>query len=232
MITGSFVELACTSKACAPPPVGVGGSKPSGSAPRLKPAGGGEASTTTEAFTQSDDAIRSLSETDAGHAIRLYVEAYTQEAYAVINEGLRRYGKPTSANATAVKMMDTAFNKASVRLTEPATVHRGMVVEADESAFDLEASMFRKGKVVTDKAYVSTSIEPGTAEAFTRTGMDPGYEGLVPVYVTVHLPKGTRVLAGSWNEHELILDRGRKMRITDTSVNEDGVLEVEMQVLP
>lgn len=34
MITGTFIELACKDKSCAPPPVGTGGSQPSGSSGR------------------------------------------------------------------------------------------------------------------------------------------------------------------------------------------------------
>lgn len=183
MITGKFVELACTDKSCAPPPVGTGGSKP------RRPASESARSASLARWNKLDRADRAA------------LSAYIGSFYIEINSALRgQYGMHESVQQL-VDEMDRAFKGASVMLSDSATVYRTARLTPE-----LEEQL-TVGSTFVDKAFVSTSTTPyGTLQIAES-----------PAMFRIALPKKTRVLAGSIDEKELILNRGSRFRVVNKS---------------
>jgi hypothetical protein len=221
MRTSSPVAFACLSKACAPPPVGTGGSRP----------GAGSASSPTRAVrlgvrtmnreirrlekaqrrlgngeSLSDDDQRALDALDA-------VDHYTKQGFETVNTGLRRGDDLSGSVGRTVKDMDEAFDRFGVTLTERSVLHRGM------SGPPLEESGFVVGAEITDKGFMSASSEEGMAKFFG--GLQRGRGRRTEYRMRVSVPGGTRVLVGNPLEDELILPRGSRFVVRGVSENRD-----------
>jgi hypothetical protein len=177
------------------------------------------------------------------------IVSYTEQSHDGINTRLRnlrgRRGPSTSldkAENEVVKMMDKAFDKASVQLTEPVKVHRGTLLDSydlmvDESDLPNAVSkMFREGAEFVDYGFGSTSIDRGIADRFTNPQHMTDAEDIedrgrmVSIRMEITLPKGTRVLAGRPEEKELILPRGTKYRVIKSS-NTGDEFTVHLEVI-
>lgn len=223
------LEFACRDKSCAPPPVGTGGSNPSGA---------GRAATALEALRmskESRDALRDrvLDEYPSlfrnqmpdglydDYAAANQLIAYTGIEYQTINRYLR--DDDDYANSEKVQLMDRAFRNHSVELTEPVTVYRGMRMEHHkDNPYEPEA-----GYTLEDKAFMSTSARLWEAFQFAGGKSSDMTSGMTStsVVVQIKVPAGTRVLGGEMDEKELILNRGTKVRVTGVRkvvLNEQG----------
>jgi hypothetical protein len=188
--TSSLVVFECKSKACAPPPVGTGGSTGGGS--HVK-----DAIDRSRELMDSDPDPRSDAST---------VDYYVGEGALHINGMLRRprKGEGWPRIERMIGEMDSAFDKYGVQLSQDATVHRGMTLGSMKEV----RKAFREGRVVTDKGFVSTSVDPDQARRFARSTPK-----VVGVRLEIKLPKGTTILAGREDEQELILRRNSQFRV-------------------
>ncbi|CAB4198155.1 ADP ribosyltransferase [uncultured Caudovirales phage] len=189
--------------------------------------GGGRVEAGAEAqHTQKE--VKNLIASNAAHLqsegeldVRQSVSTYTGMGYRGINVYLRGKNSdgskplpPSSKTWGAADGMDTAFEKHGVVLEKEAVLYRGMHAKAI-SKFEEE------GSTVRDKGFVSASASLRMADHFSSGGL--------PI-LRMHVPAGTRVLAGSTSEQELILPRGGHMRVGKTRAmyaHPDGSVKAE-----
>lgn len=223
---------ACTSKACAPPPVGTGGSAPAGGSRR--------STSVTAALKESREQWKALRETDpkAADALLDYMgdgfEAYNSILRGTATEYQRKVGTGPLVD------LQRAFDKASVLLPSEATLYRGMGVELDmaklgtyDAAVRAIESQFAVGTEFTEKGFTSTSTSVTTANKFSVKGMMASKRRF-PTRVIIKAPKGTRVLAGQPMEQEVVLAPNTKYRVVDAqmkNVSTKGEGRIEMFVM-
>lgn len=154
------------------------------------------------------------------------VVSYTNSlGFVEINDVLRTFrGRKVTP---AVAEMDRAFDAAAVTLSAPVTVTRGAVFGNEgETVAQTRASVLRAfapGAEFRDHAFVSTTYDPEVSNTFSR-----GYG--VRTLFEIGVPAGSRVLAGSRMESELILNRGSTFRVRSVSEREDGTVVVSMDL--
>jgi hypothetical protein len=197
MRSTNTIVFECKSKACAPPPVGKGGSIGKGGSQRT--------------FDDAVDAMNSVSGrilsisnrrgegvTESTFAAADQWISYCAIGYEKINSQLRQ----GDASSDRVRNMDRAFGLFGIRMTKSVTVTRAMTVD---TPLDLEV-----GQVIEDKAYVSTSLSSVEAKKFMHVS---DYDSSVMFKIKV--PAGVRMLPGMIrHEQELILPRGTKFEVT------------------
>lgn len=218
---------ACGSKACAPPPVGTGGSVPgAGGAPPAKP----EELSSAE-WSQIKSAPGSADRNSA-------VSVYTQAGFLAINGHLR--GAPFDPRKIRIAhLMSSAVGVDDVRKKYDAEVamipHIDAAFRNGSHALSRDTLLFRgasfpsvdhlvPGAVLKDDGFMSTTTSRDTAVGFTDgKGM--------PVTYSITVPKGTRVLAGDMSENEVVLNRGTSLRVTRVRTSNDGYTMVEAEVV-
>lgn len=127
------------------------------------------------------------------------VDDYCEEGYNEINGELRGRANPGSLTELpsdtrkTVEQLDYAFVQLGHTTDADSTVYR----EVEPEVFGARGA----GATFRDLAYTSTT-----------TVQEGVFEGGKP-NVTIHIPKGTRVLAGSLTEDELVLRRGSVFKI-------------------
>lgn len=230
MRSSSVIVFACKSKACAPPPVGTGGSAPAGAAPS-EPVNKTPVSTAPKVLGMSTDdwAAAKLSRTSV-------MDEYAANAYKFINSSLRgmsvdefmvspsaqwiaKVEGPTrirqiwERNNDLIGWMDKAFRSAH-RLSRDTLLYRGMVIPNDQNGL---IGQLKEGAVLTDRGFMSTSTYPDTAVGFTSRDQAAKDRGDVPVIFEIVAPKGTKVIAGEVLEKEAVLNRGTSLRIVSVS---------------
>lgn len=115
---------------------------------------------------------------------------YKGSGYHSINSSLRA-GKPNDQ----AKRMKAVFEEKSVEAPGVLTLHRGTSLPAHMKA------ELKVGATFEDKGFMSTSYSP--EKAFNKD-----------IKFVITAPKGTKVLAGTAYEKELILGAGTKLKIT------------------
>ena len=149
------------------------------------------------------------------------VAVYAGGRFSDINDSLRGLTDDGEAKAQA-KELDAVFKNAP-NTTDAITVFRGG-----------GASLLGKnpeklvGKTISDKGYVSTSTFAAVANGFAGRGfetrMEKGFRRDVPQDIArfqIDVPKGSKAISvdaalreHSLNQHEVLLPRGSKFRIT------------------
>jgi hypothetical protein len=154
------------------------------------------------------------------------VNSYIGSGYRAVNHFLRTgqtsasyWQEDADAMKLKIKMIDHGFKLFGVTLEQPTTVHRGMSFEG--LTMEDAQGMFRKGSVITDEAYGSTTMVKDKIVPFSRHEYYTNpVRGSTPIGVGIAmrilLPSGTRVMAGHYGEHEMILPRGTKYRVVGT----------------
>lgn len=248
LVCTSTVVLACKSKACAPPPVGTGGSKPSGKSggqsmkvrKRMSPWPGVSADV-YDAWSESHRKRRNamMSESVDMRLAATTVEQYTTDGSHRINRALRNESldEMNPMIAGDVADMKRAFSRLGVKLPEDATVYRGMTMYNELDVDDV-MSMFAPGSEFTDKAFVSTSTSKRVADGFAATkslaSKDPEKQRQavgVGVRMRIKVPKGTKVLAGARQEQEFILNAGTKFVVKSVKQPTPSFVTVELEVV-
>lgn len=115
----------------------------------------------------------------------------------MVNEYLRHGTERGAGKANSAKLMKAA-DKASVELPEAMEVQRSIRFR------DGPPADFRKGAVITDKGFTSTTTSKQWAEYHARGKA---------ITLTITLPKGTKVIPNS-AEHELVLKPPSRYKIT------------------
>jgi hypothetical protein len=136
---------------------------------------------------------------------------YISMGYEAINGHLRKPKNfPTPAVTAAVKNMDAIFEKVPP-LEKEVTVYRGVSGSAADKILKL-----RKGAMLSDPAFISTSFSQDVAKDFATVG------GIV---MSIKVPKGRRAVPGERTENELILPRGTRFKVVKKT-KKSIVLEV------
>lgn len=116
------------------------------------------------------------------------------------------------ATTEVAEAMDEAFDKYDIPLPESAILYRGIGGKTIGKFTSLQI-----GQEFTDKGFISTSIDPRTANVFIGGGPDFG------AIIEIHAPKGTPVMLpdpnGARGEGEMVLNRGTKFRVTHITSN-------------
>jgi hypothetical protein len=132
------------------------------------------------------------------------IKDYASSEYRDINGALRK-GEVSDDAA----LIDTAIAKETI--VEDITLYRGL------GALTTEAEDLPVGTVITDNGFSSTSAEPNIGAKFASWANDYGDQ---PVLMRIRAQKGAKALhlhpnrAVLGSEHEVLLPRGQKMRIT------------------
>jgi hypothetical protein len=162
---------------------------------------------------------------------------YRASGFQDINEPLRKGNWETSPHAWMVHDIDTAMGQS--KLTHDVQVHRGVSSLAMFGPAGSSSNL--TGMVYRERAYASTTADPAVAGEFVRRR---GNRGKNPAILTITVPKGTGAvqLSGigapprpgsirpTWNEGELLLQRGLTYRITGDGVV-DGVRQLDVEVV-
>jgi hypothetical protein len=166
---------------------------------------------------------------------REWLELYKQEGYEWINAELRgdigaSYDydfNPTDVRK-ATKAMDAAMKRH--RLPNDVTLWRGgshpEITKALESGRDIDDLA---GMIISDDAYVSTSLNSGAADPFVKWAGDDA------IKFEIQAPRGTRgayieYMDDSMEEYEYLLERGTRFEILEASVI-DGVRHIVARVI-
>lgn len=241
---------ACKSKACAPPPVGTGGSTSSASVGEV------------EEITNSSDWNRSYASRDKRLSKDEFeaINAYMTDA-TYFNR-LLRHGPDISVDREDPTLrlpdspltdkyyeyrvrqlekargllphMRSAFEKTAVTIDEPIDLYRGMSFQTESRLGVIRMLGLRPGAEFTDNGFVSTSFEPTDGRNFAEVGLP---DVRTSVIIRIRANRGTRVMAGSESESELILPPGSRFRVTDVRMgdvkgNGNSVLEVDVETIP
>jgi hypothetical protein len=133
--------------------------------------------------------------------------AYTGEGnseYEAINGGLRR-PPPTAKAKGRIADIESAFENAPV-LSEDTVVYRGMI----------SSQKFKKGDSISDKGFMSTSLDEDVAIGFTTKSKKNA------VLFKITVKKGTPFIKmGKW-ESEILFKNGSKMKITSIQRSDMG----------
>lgn len=196
---------ACTSKACAPPPVGTGGSKGGSVSSR----GVVDVKRLSDEYYSNMSALNANDRLGINMAVGLYV---SDTGYIGINHVLRkvRGRKATRDEQAAITNMDRAFETVAPSLTRKSTLYRGMLLPKRSPLLKSLAV----GKEFVSPSYVSTSTVQAKTDPFRRDYSDGRN---VEVVMKIVASRGTRVLPGKTEESELILARGTKFRVRSVS---------------
>ena len=166
---------------------------------------------------------------------RFWLENYKQDGYEGINRGLRGgeidaeyFADFDGTFNDAKKNIDTALRQH--RLPNDITVWRGgsqpqlnAILDQGRDIGDL------KGMVISDDAYISTSVNKASADDFVKWAGDDAFE------FEIQAPRGTfgayiEGMDRGTQEFEYLLARGTKMEILDASI-EGGVRKVVARIL-
>jgi hypothetical protein len=223
MKSSSLIVFACKSKACAPPPVGTGGSTPA------------------KALGMSEQEMAVVYRKGLSRAVIVYVGAGHRninrslrgQTFDDLVDEMRRYvwnrGKSDDElraewdnDIRMIEAIDSNFRDRdrTHALSRDTMLYRG-------AGFD-SVEQFKVGAVVTEKGFMSTSASEDTAVGFTDVAPKPKYS----VIFNITAPKGTKVLPGEREEKELILNRGTSMRVTAVRRSNDGFVIVDTEIIP
>lgn len=153
-------------------------------------------------YITNDDQLRAFSQ---------YYDAYP------LNGVLRKGAKLDEVDKATINAMDKVF-EAAPALKKDAVVYRavhGHPVFKDQNNF---INSLKEGMVITDKSYVSTSIDVDNAQfkQFAHQTIDDGFGALM----RIKLPKGTKGVLGGYSE--FLLPRNNKIKINKIEMV-DGV---------
>lgn len=145
------------------------------------------------------------------------VAGYTSTDYQWMNKDLRAGKQPSARDAKYMAKLDSALSKNA--LEQDTTLYRGRrQLPAD----------WKVGAVVTDKAYVSTSVSKQKA--------DNGFAvGATPTLIQIKAPKGTKGMFTSAtssfsSEAEYLLPRNTQFKITGVT-KKKGMTYVDMEIV-
>jgi 2'-5' RNA ligase len=170
--------------------------KPARPAARKTPAKGalGAAPISASSLRDSDD--------DAYAALT----RYSNTSFEQVNPALRT-GKNLRKYQAEVAVMDSAIKRSPLK--RDVVVYRG--ITNAEQVFGKSGV----GKVIADKAFLSTSTDRARAARFTELS---GYAKETPALITIRAPKGTHAIhMDETNESELLFERGLKLRVVSDS---------------
>jgi hypothetical protein len=174
------------------------------------------------------------------HSLRVYSGTIDNDigtehkdtAYRAINNQLRNSGS-TEDSLKDIKVSDHIKNIDSVlskhTTMKPATVWRGLAGLSNTHEVPNQLNAMKPGDTFHDKGFVSTTVEPYTADSFSRTyHKNPNdITKMERHFAKIHIPKGSKALylnshkrdLGIGYEHEVLLPRGSKFRYEGKTVH-------------
>jgi hypothetical protein len=186
--------------------------------------GGGSAPSSTPANKPDAHEVRSI--TANTYAA---LSDYLQNSYFEINRWMRsgrvrpRNALEESASLSA-DMIAEGFDTEGVYNTVNKTqwVFRGI---SSDTVFRQFAKL-RKGSVIADKAFVSTSRDIDIAYNAANQWAEK------QVMLNIRLPKGTKYLIGRRDEKEWVLDRNLPMKVLSINKLSPNSIDADVEVLP
>ena len=150
----------------------------------------------------------------------LALEQYASSAYSQINHYLRFKDFELDAGGVRrLQLLDSALD--SARMPESVTAYRGFYSQWYIENFDRLT-----GTIVTDEAFVSTSLDPAIAENFSRAGFGS-------IFAEVRIPESAKAAYISHiysNEAEILIARGTQFRVISATV-ENNVNKLILEVI-
>lgn len=146
---------------------------------------------------------------------------YVSEGYYPMNTLLRSGIVPPGFDAQAVQARVTALTD----LMALGVRVKGDLVTSRLMAADVENFV---GRVIEDKGFMSTSLDPTIAASFDAQAPPAGME---QVLVRLHTREGKRFLPGSYDEREMIFGPGTRYAIISESAPLEGKRVFEAIIL-
>lgn len=142
------------------------------------------------------------------------VRYYTGNGYKTLNKSLRATGRPHSRGVAHVQRLDTVLSRPDAATPVDVTLYRGSVVP--QLPKDPTKMV---GAIMTDPAYLSTSISDRTAQGFLGA-TKPGKSA---IRLKIQAPAGTRgmyvdPISSMQGEREFLLPRGTQLRVLDAQI--------------
>lgn len=157
--------------------------------------------------------------------------AYTGNSSS-INGGLRN-GKLSERDKKIVKHLDEVISSAKPTKAD-TTVYRGITADSD---FAKKLASAKEGEVISDKAFMPTSVNKSKALEYARDAGDAGSKkgksgGVV---MEINVPKGTKTINLSGesdvnSNEEVILGRGTSVKVTSVT-KKGGETHVKVDVV-
>lgn len=141
------------------------------------------------------------------------LDRYTKDDHGPINHLLRKGKLPdyyeTSYKEKCHHLIDNLKQVTSHKTPEDHVVYRGF-------GHGVKLTMLKRGNVLHDKGFTSTSMNPATAGSFAREDKYGNH------MAKIHVPKGTKGHYIGGGEQELILHPGTKFKVQGHSHVPDG----------
>lgn len=149
------------------------------------------------------------------------LRGYTEEDYHDVNRALRE-GVWDDGTRGKIEALDRAFIGAE--LEEGATLYRGF---SGDAATYIRATA-RQSAVISDKGFVSTSLDEAVAQSNANRGRRWGREAIVMRIFAPARANGINVSSFSQfpGEREVVLNRSSRFAVRGWS--EDGFLDVDL----
>ena len=146
------------------------------------------------------------------------VRAYSGTSYAKVNRGLRQ-GEPPDEVA---QRLDTLFADKNARFQQDSRVYRGIGFN-DPIRRALEEGTLRAGATLTDKGFVSTSVNPEVAQFFAT------FVGDRSAILRIRARKGKRGVhiekfSKHKSERETLLPRGSRFKVRGVTEGKAGAV--------
>ena len=201
-----------------------------------KSGGGGKSSKSSGGYSKTEkkaspkEAIPPISDDVSLDHINSLM-AYTGNSSS-INGGLRN-GKLSERDKKIVKHLDEVISSAKPTKAD-TTVYRGITADSD---FAKKLASAKEGEVISDKAFMSTSVNKSKALEYARDAGDAGSKkgksgGVV---MEINVPKGTKTINLSGESdvnanEEVILGRGTSVKVTSVT-KKGGETHVKVDVV-
>lgn len=137
------------------------------------------------------------------------LRGYKGKGFEEINNYLR--GSSTKRNEGIRKSIDRMIDEdLNYELEQSTLVYRGMrFTYSNKDIFDYQLEMLRS-KMYSDNAFISTSTSEKISNSYARTLKDD----VDSIFITIKLPKGSKVGYGQFKESEIILKPNSNFFVT------------------
>lgn len=137
------------------------------------------------------------------------------------------------SSLSAISLLDDLFSNSKAVVNKPFNVFRGDALSDHELATISNALKDGLPVTLSDKAFLSTSLDPKLAQTFSERNAKNDRKKVI---FSLKLQQGVQAIDISpyhfyTGDNEILLNRGSKWRITGMKQREDGIYEVEADVL-
>ncbi len=152
-------------------------------------------------------------------------ELYQSTEYREINDTLRTGGTLDKQQRSLTKNLDASLARAAI--DRDIVAYRGFSSEWYVDNFDR-----LPGTIITDNAYLSTSVDRAVGKKFADYAIG---DGVTPIIAEIRLPTGAKAAyvntLPSLSESEVLIARGTQYRVISAAVDDEGMRRIIMEAI-